>query len=152
MDANAEPIVVEQTYGVPAEAVWKAITDKDQMRQWFFEAMTEFEPETGFETQFVVRVEDTDYQHLWKVTEVIPQKRIAYDWKYGGFPGESMVVWELSETTDGTKLTLTHSEQESFAQDNPIFSRESGVAGWNYFLGQSLKAFLERSVAPSVDQ
>ncbi len=39
----ADRIVVEQTYGAPIAVVWKAITDKDQMRQWFFEPMTDFE-------------------------------------------------------------------------------------------------------------
>ena len=39
-----------------AETVWQAITDKDQMRQWFFEEMTDFDPVPGFETQFTVRV------------------------------------------------------------------------------------------------
>ena len=34
---NTDSIVVEQTYNVPIAVVWKAITDKDQMRQWYFE-------------------------------------------------------------------------------------------------------------------
>ena len=72
MDMNAEPIVVEQTFNAPVKAVWKAITDKDQMRQWFFETMIDFDPESGFETQFNVRCEDRDYSHLWKVTDVVP--------------------------------------------------------------------------------
>ena len=58
MDMNADPIVVEQTFNAPMAVVWKAITDKDQMRRWFFKTMTDFEPEIGFETQFNVRSED----------------------------------------------------------------------------------------------
>jgi len=134
---------VEQTFDSPIEVVWQAITDKDQMRQWFFEPMTEFEPEVGFETQFNVRCEDQDYLHHWKVTEVVPETKIAYEWRYDGYPGNSFVVWELSETPDGTKLTFSHNGIETFPQDNPIFSREAGEAGWDYFLRQSLKAFLE---------
>ena len=30
--------------------------------------------------------------------EVVPEKRIAYGWRYGGCPGDSTVVWELSGT------------------------------------------------------
>ncbi len=144
MDMNADPIMVEQTYNASIAVVWKAITDKDQMRQWFFETMTDFEPEVGFGTQFNVRVEDQDYPHQWKVTDVVSERRIAYDWRYGGFPGNSSVTWELSETPNGTKLKLTHKGIETFPHDNPIFSRESGQAGWGYFLHESLKAFLER--------
>ena len=93
MDMNADPIVVEQTFKAPIGVVWKAVTDKDQMRQWFFETMIDFEPEVGFATQFTVRSEDRDYPHEWKVTDVVSEKRIAYEWRYGGFPGTSLVTW-----------------------------------------------------------
>ena len=143
MNMNTNPIVVEQTFNAPIAVVWKAITDKEQMRQWFFETMTDFKPESGFETQFNVRCEDRDYLHLWKVTDVVAEKRIAYGWRYGGYPGNSTVVWELSETPNGTKLLLTHEGHETFPQDDPVFSRKSGQAGWDYFVCESLKAFLE---------
>lgn len=141
---SSEPIVVEETFHAPIADVWQAITDKDQMRQWFFEPMTDFQSEVGFETQFDVEVEGQNYPHQWRVTEVVPERRIVYDWRYGGYPGESSVTWELLETSGGTKLKLTHKGQETFPQDNPIFSREAGVAGWTYFIQERLKAFLER--------
>ena len=77
---SATPIVVEQIFNAPIAVVWRAITDTDQMRQWFFEPITDFEPKVGFETQFNVRCEDQDYPHLWKVTDVVPETRITYDW------------------------------------------------------------------------
>lgn len=140
---NTNPIVVEQSFDAPIAVVWKAITDEEQMRQWFFETMTEFKPEIGFDTEFNVRCEDQDYLHLWKVIDVVPQKRISYQWRYGGYPGDSTVKWELSEEGGGTKLKLTHVGQETFPQDEPLFSRESCQAGWDYFLHDSLKAFLD---------
>ena len=139
---NTDPIVLEETYNAPISVVWKAITDKDQMRQWFFEPMTSFQPEVGFETEFDVQCEGQNYPHHWKVVEVAPETRIAYDWRYGGYPGNSFVTWELSETSNGTKLKVTHKGHETFPGDNPIFSRESGEAGWGYFLHESLKSFL----------
>ena len=146
---NTDPIVVEQTYRAAIAVVWKAITDKDQMRQWYFEPMTDFEPEVGFETEFDVQSEGHIYPHQWKVTEVIPETRIAYEWRYGGYPGDSSVTWELSETPDGTKLTLTHKGHETLltTQDDPNVRREGCEAGWGYFLHESLKAFLERQLS-----
>jgi uncharacterized protein YndB with AHSA1/START domain len=141
---NNDPIVVEGTYKVPIAVVWNAITDKDQMRQWYFEPMTEFEPEVGFETQFDVQCEGQNFPYQWKVTEVVPEKRIAYGWRYGGYTGDSSVMWELSETSDGTKLKLTHRGHETFSQNMPVFSREACEAGWRYFLHESLKAFLKQ--------
>jgi len=143
-DMNTEPVIVEQIYNVPIATVWKAITDKDQMRQWYFEPMTEFKPEVGFETQFDVECEGLVFPHQWKVTEVVPETRIVYDWRYGGYPGDSSVTWELSETPEGAKLKLTHSGHENLLQDVPGFGREACQAGWCYFLHESLKAFLER--------
>jgi len=141
VDVNDEPIVVEQTYGVAPDVVWRAITDPAIMRQWFFAPMAEFEPEPGFETEFVVQFEGREYLHQWRVTEVVPEARIAYRWRYGGFEGDSAVTWELSEAPGGTNLRLTHVGSESFPAD-PAFGREACVAGWTYFLQDSLKAHL----------
>ena len=79
------------------------MTDKDQIRQWFFEPMTDFKPEAGFKTQFGVRCEGQDYLHQWKVTKVVPERRIEYDRRYGDYPGDSSVMWELSETPGGMR-------------------------------------------------
>ena len=73
--------------------------------------------------------------------DVDREERIAYEWGYGGYPGDSVVTWDLSEEGDVTKLTLTQTGQETF-QGHSVFSRENGIAGWSYFLQESLKAFL----------
>src|SRR5688572_20996981 len=125
MSKNEEPIVVEQTINAPVERVWRAITDKEQMPRWFFEAISDFRPERGFETTFDVHNEGKVYPHHWKVTEVIPNERIVYDWLHPGFPGASFVVWDLAEAGQGTNLKLTHTGVASFPQDDPAFTRES---------------------------
>jgi len=42
------------------------------------------------------------------------------------------------------KLILTHKVEESFPDDIPEFSRESGFGGWKFFIKKSLKEFLEK--------
>ncbi|MCZ6836165.1 MAG: SRPBCC domain-containing protein [Planctomycetota bacterium] len=143
MDTNDPPIVVEQTFNAPIATVWKSITDLDQMRQWYFETIEEFKPQVGFESRFTVSCEDREFIHVWTITDVVPEQRIAYGWRYEGITGNSTLVWELSDTPEGTKLTLTHTVLESFPQDDPMFSRESGQAGWDFFIHERLKAFLE---------
>lgn len=143
MSSDMKPIEVEQAYDASVAKVWDAITDQKQMREWYFDAIANFEPVIGFETQFVVNCEGQDFSHHWKVTEVIPLARISYAWRYGGYQGDSVVTWDLAETPSGSKLKLTHLGIETFPQDNPIFSRESGQAGWEYFLRTSLKAYLD---------
>ncbi|MBI3220811.1 MAG: SRPBCC domain-containing protein [Bacteroidetes bacterium] len=140
-----EHIIVEQDYNASLDRVWIAITDSEQMKQWFFENINTFKAEVGFETQFDVQSHDKIYLHLWKVTEVQPRKKIIYNWKYGGYSGNSYVIWELSPGNNLTKLKLTHEGQETFPQDNPDFKRESCIEGWNFFICKRLKEFLETS-------
>ncbi len=140
--AESEPVVVQQTYQTPVAKVWKAITDVGQMRKWYFDTIRDFRAEVGFETAFDVQCEGNVYPHLWKVTEVISQQTLAYQWRYGGYVGDSVVTWQLSETPDGPELTLTHTIHQPFPQDLDVLSRESCLAGWQSFLQNSLKAFL----------
>jgi len=137
------PVIVEQTYQATISKVWNAITDENQMRKWYFETMHSFKPEVGFETEFNVSSNGIDYLHSWRVTEVIDEKKITYRWKFGGYKGESFVTFELSKDNHLTKLKLSEIGIESFPQDNPDFSRKSWMDGWNYFIRESLKAFLD---------
>ncbi len=149
MRSTDEPIIVEQIFTTSIQNVWNAITRLDQMKHWYFENIDSFLPEVGFETQFVVQVENRKFTHLWKVTEVIPNKMIRYNWKYEEYPGDSIVTFELIEEKGQVKLRLIHAVLESFREDIPEFSRESGIQGWNYFIRENLKAYLEANYPSS---
>jgi len=144
MKKNEEPIIVEQTFKASVDTVWNAITEIEQMRQWYFESISSFKPEVGFETHFNVESQDRNFLHLWKVTEVVPFKMLAYNWKYENYPGDSFVKFELFEENKMTKLILTHQVLEDFPDDIPEFKRESGVEGWTFFINNRLKEFLEK--------
>ena len=112
------------------------------MRKWYFEDILAFKPEVGFETQFLVQSGGRDFKHNWKVTDVVTGEKIAYNWKYDGYPGDSFVVFELFEEGNSTKLKLTHTVRESFPRDIPEFQRESGIQGWKFFIKKRLKEYL----------
>lgn len=133
---NAEPIVIEQLFNKSVEVVWKAITEKDQMVQWFFNNIPDFKAEIGFKTQFLVENEGRKFTHQWEIIEVVPGKRIGYSWKYKEYPGEAKVYFNISKEDDLTKLKLTNLGLETFPQDIPEFKRESCEGGWNYFINQ----------------
>lgn len=138
-----QPIIVEQVFNSSPERIWKAITEKDQMIQWFFDNIESFVPETGFKTQFNVKSGGRDFLHLWELKVVVPYQEITYHWKYEGYPGESTVTFELIKQNDQTLLRLTHAGNEGFPQDIPEFSRQSCYGGWDYFICQRLKAYLD---------
>lgn len=141
---NSNPIVLEFTYNAGINDVWNAITERDKMIQWFFDNIESFKAEVGFETQFNIHNEGVDYLHMWKVTEVVPGKKIVCNWKFKGYTGNSFVTFELSPAAGGTNFKLINEGQESFPSDNPVFSRESCTEGWNFLLGKRLKEFLEK--------
>ena len=58
----ADAVVVERTLNAPVAKVWKALTDVDQMRQWYFD-LKKFRPEVGFEFEFVP--EDIQVLNEW---------------------------------------------------------------------------------------
>ncbi len=136
------PVVKEVIIHAPAAKVWQAITDKDAMRQWYFDIAV-FKPEVGFEFQFEGGDENKCYLHLCKITEVVEHKRLAYSWRYDGFPGDSLVTFELFEEGDRTRVRLTHEGLESFAPGGPAFAKENFVAGWNQLIGTLLKEYVE---------
>jgi uncharacterized protein YndB with AHSA1/START domain len=139
----AEAVIVERTFDAPVARVWKALTDVDQMRVWYFD-LKEFKPQIGFEFEFVVEHEGNTYHHLCKVTEVIPEKKIAYTWRYKGEVGDSLVTFDLFGEGDRTRLKLTHSGIETFPK-TPAYARKNFEAGWTEIVGSELKRFVENT-------
>ena len=137
------PFVIERTYNAPADKVWQAITDKDKMKQWYFD-LKEFKPEVGFEFQFSGGSKEKSYLHLCKITEVITGRKLTHSWQYDGYPGESFVTFELFSEGDKTRLKLTHAGLETFPAERD-FSRESFTKGWTHIIGKSLPEYLEKA-------
>jgi uncharacterized protein YndB with AHSA1/START domain len=138
-----EPLIVERTYNAPANRVWNAITDLDQMRQWYFK-LAAFKPEIGFEFQFEGGPKGgPTYLHKCRVTEVVPGKKLQYSWRYEGYEGNSFVTFELFPEGDNTRLKLTHEGLETLAA-NPDFGKENFEKGWTSIIGTNLKNFVEK--------
>lgn len=139
---NNEPVVKEVLINAPVAKVWHAITDKAAMKQWYFD-LSGFEPEVGFEFQFEGGDAVKCYLHLCKITEVIVNKKLAYTWRYDGYPGDSLVIFELFEEGGQTRVRLTHEGIENFATAGSPFAKENFVKGWNQLIGIQLKNFAE---------
>ena len=141
---NKEPFIIERTFNAPVAVVWKAITDKDDMKQWYFD-LPEFRPEPGFTFQFWGGKEEMQYLHHCMVTEVVTGRKLTHSWRYEGYEGNSFVSFELFELGDRTRLKLTHAGLETFPASNPDLAKENFAEGWTGILDKSLKAFLEKT-------
>lgn len=136
----AEPITKEVLLDAPTDKVWKALTQKDQLKQWCFD-MNAFEPTAGFEFQFYGEKDGTKFLHLCKVLEADPQRKMRWLWSYKDVPGDSYVTYELLPQGIQTKLRLTHEGLERLPQDEN-YAKQNFVEGWNMIIGELLPKFL----------
>ena len=137
------PIIVETLFNAPANEVWKAITQPQSMKEWYFD-IAEFKALPGFEFKFYGGSEEKKYLHLCEVVEVETAKKLSYSWKYNGYPGDTLVTFELFDEGAKTRLKLTHEGLESFPQDIPDFKKENFGEGWTQIIGTNLKEYVER--------
>jgi uncharacterized protein YndB with AHSA1/START domain len=141
---KTEAFVIEKTFDAPVERVWKAITDKKEMKHWYFD-LVEFEPQVGFEFQFEGKgKKGEEYIHLCKITEVLTLQKLSYSWSYKDVKGMSLVTFELFPDGNKTNLKLTHAGLETFPIGNPDFARESFAGGWSHIIGINLQNFLKK--------
>jgi len=137
-----EVLIIERTFPVTSEKIWKAITDKEAMEKWYFD-LQEFKPEPGFEFCFWGGpTEDRQYLHICTITEVITEKKLSYSWKYEGYEGITVVNFELFEEGNQTRLKLTHEGLDTFPANNPDFARKNFEEGWTWIIGTALNDFL----------
>jgi uncharacterized protein YndB with AHSA1/START domain len=141
---DTSPFIIERTFNAPSGKVWKAITDARQMKQWYFD-LPDFKPETGYKFEFWGEDGENRFLHLCEVKEVVDGKKLSHTWRYDGYPGDSLVTWELFPEGDKTRVVLTHTDLETFDGENhPSFRKENFIAGWTDIVGTSLKEFVEK--------
>jgi uncharacterized protein YndB with AHSA1/START domain len=126
-------LTFERFLAHPPETVWKALTDPDQLRQWFLsEVRIEAFPGGAIDfTTGPTRVHATGRVLAWQ-----PPRVYEYEWNMepmSGFPrGEHSVVrWELTPVPGGTHLLLKHRgltppTAETFSHGIPGFLERLG--------------------------
>jgi uncharacterized protein YndB with AHSA1/START domain len=136
-------IVIERIFNAPVHRVWKAITQKELMKEWYFD-LPEFKAEVGFQFQFTGGPSpEKQYLHLCEILEVVPEKKLKHSWRYDCYKGISYLTFELIAIGENTKLKLTHEGLESFPGDNPDFARKNFESGWDAIINTSLKNYFE---------
>lgn len=149
-----ETIEIRKTIIIDAslEVVFKAITDPEELTQWFPDQAI-LEPKVGGKVKFSFYKERSQKNHTrtadafpeGTIKEYIPNRRLSYTWKHIDVPGfpETVITWELQETdVNKTKVTLVHSgftgreERKTFKEHDQ---------GWSYFLGRLEKYCKEKN-------
>jgi uncharacterized protein YndB with AHSA1/START domain len=139
-----DSVIVERFLNAPIDVVWRAITEPEQMKLWYFPAISSFKPEVGFEVRVDTEYEGRKKEHLWKVTEVVPGRKVSYSWNYTENFGNSSVSWELFDEGKTTRLRLVHTGLLSFQPEkNPLYARKNFFGGWT-FLANKLRDYVEK--------
>ncbi|WP_419870509.1 SRPBCC family protein [Chryseobacterium sp. CT-SW4] len=137
------PIIIEYVINTPVHRAWRALTDKNEMKRWYFD-IPDFEPKEGHIFNFYESGDSKKYHHQGEILEMIPDQKLKYTWTYPDFTKEKTIVsWELKPEDGGTKLILTHENIESFKNLGENFSRENFIEGWNMIIRKNLKSYLE---------
>jgi uncharacterized protein YndB with AHSA1/START domain len=118
----------------PAEKVWQALTDKEQMKAWYFD-IPDFELSTGATFNFHEPGEARQFHHQCKIREIDPLRKFSHTWTHPELSkGESVVTWFLEEQNGITQVTLHHEGVENFADGGEAFAPENYQMGWNGFM------------------
>ncbi|MCJ7932470.1 MAG: SRPBCC domain-containing protein [Chryseobacterium sp.] len=138
------PIIVQYKINAPMINVWKALTDKEEMKLWYFD-IPDFEPEVGKEFNFYEPGGENQFHHQCEILDIVPERKLKHTWSYPDFsPLKTIVTWELFPEEDGeTLVKLTHEGIENFKELGGGFSGVNFTGGWNTIIGQSLKAYVE---------
>jgi uncharacterized protein YndB with AHSA1/START domain len=103
-------ILFERRFNHTPERIWLALTDADELRQWFM-ADAKIEGKAGGKVEMVTGMS----RFLWSGTVLawVPFKLFEYEAKIAPHQhlpgGENVLVrWELTEVAGGTVVRLTH--------------------------------------------
>lgn len=136
-------IAHEVVYPYRIEQVWEALTDSDQLSAWLME--NDFSASAGSRFSFFDHEPWPDgrtYDIECEVLAFEPPRRLAYTWACPPKHGPTLVEWELSEISSGTRVRLSHSGFRQYGDDGQA-AYDLLHDGWGGLLAEELPGFLE---------
>ena len=137
-DGNRPSLSLVRHYRAPPEAVWRAWTEAEALRQWFhpddIAEVPLVEADVRVAGRYHIRMrspdgEEHDVSGIYR--EVTPPERLVFTWAWKSTPErESLVTVTLEPDNGGTRLTLL---QEGFFDQR---ARDLHEEGWTGCLDQ----------------
>ncbi len=116
----------------PPAIVWEYLTKSELMELWLMR--NDFQPIVGIDFQFRTNpIPSLNFDGIChcKVLEIVPFQKLSYSWRCGPGGGEitldSVVVWKLEQTAEGTELFLEHS---GFGKEENLQFYHGMTDGW----------------------
>jgi uncharacterized protein YndB with AHSA1/START domain len=141
-ETEAKSISMEYELPYPPTKVWRALTEPALLAGWLMD--NDMRPVIG--QHFTFRSKPMPW---WdgivrcEVLEIDPHKRLSYTWQSGpeSSPLDTVVIWTLTPTQAGTRLTLEHS---GFTPANGA-ALEGARTGWQRMIAERLKEVLAKA-------
>jgi uncharacterized protein YndB with AHSA1/START domain len=130
----------------PPQAVFKALTDEQELTQWF-PNQAKMEARVGGSVEFrFIRPDGENHMLYGRVLEMIPDKKLSYTWNFAHRDQvQETVTWTLEPVDGGskTKVTLVHAGFQKPSQKD-IESGYTYESGWAYFIGRLEELFKKK--------
>jgi uncharacterized protein YndB with AHSA1/START domain len=116
-----QTIRIERVFDAPRERVWKAMTERDLVAQWWGRGnelvIERFEVERGGHWRFVEHSAEGVHGFEGRYREVTPIERVVQTFEWDGMPGHVIVeTIELEDLGDGrtkvVNISLFHTIEE----------------------------------------
>lgn len=139
---NNKKVTESETFHAPAEAVWRALTDKKLIKQYFFGTDAESEWKKGSSITFTGEWEGQEYVDKGTILDIEEEKLLSFDYwsSVSGLDDKpenyATVTYKMESGNGQTELTVT---QEGFKDEEAY---EHSVSGWQEIL-KNLKALVE---------
>jgi len=140
------PLKLTQVYKAPVAVVWEALTNKAQLKQWYFDFSADFKPEVGAEFEWSAGPPDgKQWLHRGKMTDVVTNEKLAYTWEYPGYTGKGKAIWQLTAVDESnTRLDFSWEIIVPFDPEEQALRRKNFVQGWTHIIHTSLVDFLAK--------
>lgn len=137
--AESEFVYVTYIRTTP-EKLWRALTETEFLRQFWFGITQESEWKPG--SSWCMKLADGRIADAGEVVEVEPHRRLVLKWRHEMRPelkaeGFSRMIYEMEQKGDAVKFTVLHQIE---TPNSKFIKAVSG--GWPMILA-SLKSFLE---------
>ncbi len=142
-NAETRAVEVELEIAAPVDAVWKALTDAEELVRWF-PLQAEVEPREGGRVWSSWR---GLYEGAATITVWEPERKLVITYpetpcaEVGALPAEIATTYELAGSGGRTQLRLVHSGFSAGAEWDDMY--DGTQRGWNFEL-RGLKHYLER--------
>jgi uncharacterized protein YndB with AHSA1/START domain len=133
----------------PRSRVWKALTEPAQLGEWFGASLTgKFVPGQKIRGPITI----PEYTHLSfevVVERMEPERLFSWRWQPGGDPDKdpaepmTLVVFELEDVPEGTRLTVTESGFDQIPLARRARSYRDNDQGWTSQL-ENISRYLAR--------